>query len=542
MARRSWLAVLVALVAPGPAVSLTSPCGDARFVFVSPAEPLLVQHASPFGDAITITGDRVQLDSGCRSARLKRIRGGVFTATLRGCGLGTGPLPLRVRFDDDCRLATGQVRFGKRSAVAFVGSKTECGDGRPDPQNGEACDGGRGCALGEECTRDCHCRPIPPVTTTTIGPRCGDGIVNGAEQCDISVFPGSCTEHGFDGGVLHCADCTFDTSECTTCGNGVVEPGEACDGDELGGAICPHGGILACAPGCHSLDDSGCFACSNGRKEGDEECDGNDFGDLTCADFEAAGGSLDCNGVCKIDSSECWRCGNGRFDPGEECDDGNTVSGDGCTATCDTECGDGALNFPAEQCDDGNTDQHDGCGFCYVSEYYYGGGGEPYDSCGALLGVQGATPGAAVACVDGAPACDLDPTSGTCTIRYFVCVNTPAFLSTGPLPPPPCLISTRALDVVGPSLDGASSLTPADLMGLVDGVAELFQHFGPAGGEVTVGATGVTADPPIVRGFLCANATVTMLVGESRTVAVAVTGASMPTEVDHDEMTLSCTE
>ena len=43
------------------------------------------------------------------------------------------------------------------------------------------------------------------------------------------------------------------------------------------------------------------------------------------------------------------RCGNGRPETGEQCDDGNTDSGDGCSATCATEprprprCGDGKL-------------------------------------------------------------------------------------------------------------------------------------------------------------------------------------------------------
>ncbi|MDO8630242.1 MAG: DUF4215 domain-containing protein, partial [Phycisphaerales bacterium] len=30
-------------------------------------------------------------------------------------------------------------------------------------------------------------------------------------------------------------------------------------------------------------------------------------------------------------------CGNGTVETGEQCDDGNTVSGDGCSATCQTE-------------------------------------------------------------------------------------------------------------------------------------------------------------------------------------------------------------
>jgi hypothetical protein len=47
-------------------------------------------------------------------------------------------------------------------------------------------------------------------------------------------------------------------------------------------------------------------------------------------------------------------------DPGEECDDCNTVSGDGCSATCMSECGDGVVER-GEECDDGkptiDTDQ-----------------------------------------------------------------------------------------------------------------------------------------------------------------------------------------
>ena len=65
---------------------------------------------------------------------------------------------------------------------------------------------------------------------------------------------------------------------------------------------------------------------------------------------------------------------------GENCDDGNTRSGDGCSAICDIEvtivaasgiCGDGLING-TEECDDGNRRDFDGCtstcelesGFC----------------------------------------------------------------------------------------------------------------------------------------------------------------------------------
>lgn len=55
------------------------------------------------------------------------------------------------------------------------------------------------------------------------------------------------------------------------------------------------------------------------------------------------------------------RCGDGELDMGEGCDDGNTMSGDGCSATCEVEfCGDGVVQG-TEQCDDGNSTPGDGC-------------------------------------------------------------------------------------------------------------------------------------------------------------------------------------
>lgn len=71
-------------------------------------------------------------------------------------------------------------------------------------------------------------------------------------------------------------------------------------------------------------------------------------------------------------------CGNGKIDGDDACDDGNTMSGDGCSATCTFEagwsckaqgcteiCGDGLIVGNEAQksgyCDDGNTSAGDGC-------------------------------------------------------------------------------------------------------------------------------------------------------------------------------------
>jgi cysteine-rich repeat protein len=58
-------------------------------------------------------------------------------------------------------------------------------------------------------------------------------------------------------------------------------------------------------------------------------------------------------------------CGDGSKNAGEDCDDGNTVSGDGCSAICVIESGGAVCGNNVkegnEQCDDGNTVNGDGC-------------------------------------------------------------------------------------------------------------------------------------------------------------------------------------
>jgi beta-lactamase superfamily II metal-dependent hydrolase len=81
-------------------------------------------------------------------------------------------------------------------------------------------------------------------------PVCGDGSVKGGEQCDGADLNGySCESLGYSGGTLACSvTCSFDTSGCTTttasCGDGVVDGYEECDGAD--DAACPS----ACSDHC----------------------------------------------------------------------------------------------------------------------------------------------------------------------------------------------------------------------------------------------------------------------------------------------------
>lgn len=101
-------------------------------------------------------------------------------------------------------------------------------------------------------------------------PACGDGVVEGAEQCD-GPATASCAEATggqlVQGAVSCTTDCRLDTTGCFQCGNGTVEGPEQCDGTQLQGATCVnHGydfGTVSCDSSCN-LDFTGCTACEAG--------------------------------------------------------------------------------------------------------------------------------------------------------------------------------------------------------------------------------------------------------------------------------------
>ncbi len=124
--------------------------------------------------------------------------------------------------------------------------------------------------------------------------------------------------------------------------------------------------------------------CGNGDLAEDEVCDdGNTVSGDGCA---ATCGALEPGFSCAEPGKPCLplaRCGDGIVALSELCDDGNVIPGDGCSDRCRVElgskcegqpstctpttCGDG-VQEGAEACDDGNTLPFDGCSSLCLSE------------------------------------------------------------------------------------------------------------------------------------------------------------------------------
>jgi len=206
--------------------------------------------------------------------------------------------------------------------------------------------------------------------------------------------------------------CDAPTKNVDSCGDGFIDPGEECDDTNFDGASCASLGhyntlgTLGCTQTCRfDLTDCGGI-CGDDVVDGPdgEQCDGGNLQNQTCNSLGFAAGALACGADCRFDLSACQSlCGNGLKDPTEACDDGNALSTDGCSNTCDLEtgftcttdnpsictpiCGDGLI-LGSEECDGVNLE-----GATCGSEGYHPGTlscdaacGYDYSLCGGRCG------------------------------------------------------------------------------------------------------------------------------------------------------------
>eukprot|EP01126_Amoeba_proteus_P032796 TRINITY_DN3202_c0_g1_i12.p1 TRINITY_DN3202_c0_g1~~TRINITY_DN3202_c0_g1_i12.p1 ORF type:complete len:1533 (-),score=260.60 TRINITY_DN3202_c0_g1_i12:146-4744(-) len=280
----------------------------------------------------------------------------------------------------------------------------KCGDSKIIPP--ETCDTGTKFVLG--CT-NCileHGYTCSDQSCTTV---CGDGLVNGTEQCDDNNTD---PNDGCDGckttPFWDCTNITVSPTIChPICGQGGQQRGEECDdGNTISGDGCSTcrqeiGWTCAvtCTPNCGDRLVKGSEACDSttGCSDVCAALPGyNCTSDLNlcttiCGDAFIAGnedcdeGILKSEGCKNCKTATYWQCGrpgttctpvcsNGHVDGDETCDSPpatpeacnkycRTNTGWECTNnTCHPICGDG-LKLGDEACDDSNNITNDGCSY-----------------------------------------------------------------------------------------------------------------------------------------------------------------------------------
>ena len=199
--------------------------------------------------------------------------------------------------------------------------------------------------IADGCGGVLNCNP-PCVPTTCAAQGINSGVIadgcGGVLNCNPPCVPTTCAAQGINSGVI--ADGCGGVLNCnppcvpTTCAAQEVTCGTIADG--CGGVLhCNSGGGLSCNTGLLGACAAGTTACINGvlvcvqtYQPSAEICDGLDN---------------NCDGKVDEGLSCAAVCGNGILEPGEECDDGNTINGDGCSATCKVQPGFSCAGSPS---------------------------------------------------------------------------------------------------------------------------------------------------------------------------------------------------
>ncbi|MGH1341145.1 MAG: hypothetical protein ACRBN8_06315 [Nannocystales bacterium] len=147
---------------------------------------------------------------------------------------------------------------------------------------------------------------VPEDDTTPLSDDTGSTSVAGDDTSDGQESTGN-------GGAL-CGDGVIQGQEDCDCGEGNV-----CAEKELGGIGCVAlnpdlpgvvtGGVLLCNGSSCRYDTSSCFYCGDGYLNGNETCeDGFDI-ETSCPELGLGLGEVSCGNDCQLDTSDCNECG-----------------------------------------------------------------------------------------------------------------------------------------------------------------------------------------------------------------------------------------
>jgi hypothetical protein len=188
---------------------------------------------------------------------------------------------------------------------------------------------------------------------------CGDGVINGDEQCDTDVALGCPTGQV---GSIPCMNCQR-VNQCRTptCEDGIRDPGEACQpGDPA--QNCPMGqtGSIPCVA-CQRVNQCRAPSCEDGIRDPGEACQPTDAAQ-TCPAGQV--GSIPCVNCQRVNQCRTPSCEDGIRDPGEACQPGDAAQNCPAGQTGSIPCVDcqrvnQCTRVPS--CADGIPDPGEGC-------------------------------------------------------------------------------------------------------------------------------------------------------------------------------------